>query len=175
MRASLRIPFWNPTIQMMAFRASMLPSYHTEKLSPLNKHGDNCEFISTTCPTLSRWSSMIGVGHALLDFLFAFSGLERVDIQELLALELGYRKSTESWSGVLSSFHDNRTDALLPMVGDGALGQGAMLYGLVHDYSLPALLELPGAECADQVAEVAAFGGETQVEGDVRRSYPLGV
>ena len=39
MRASLRIPFWNPTIQMMAFRASMLPSYHTEKLSPLNKHG----------------------------------------------------------------------------------------------------------------------------------------
>ena len=175
MRASLRNPIWNNAIKMMAFRESLLPSFQTEKLSPLNKHWDNCEFISTTCPTFPRWSAMICVGHALLDFLFAFSGLERVDIQESLALELGYRESTESWSGVLSSFHDNRTDALLPMVGDGALGQRAMLDGLVHDYSLPALLELPGAECADQVAEGAAFGGETQVEGDVRRSYPLGV
>ena len=38
MRASLRNPIWNNAIKMMAFRESLLPSFHTEKLSPLNKH-----------------------------------------------------------------------------------------------------------------------------------------
>ena len=42
--------------------------------------------------------------------------------KELLGMELGYRESTESWSGVLRSLRDRGMDAPLLAVGDGALG-----------------------------------------------------
>jgi transposase-like protein len=47
--------------------------------------------------------------------------------QELLALELGYRESTESWAGVLCDLRDRGRSAPLLAVGDGALGLGAAL------------------------------------------------
>ena len=43
------------------------------------------------------------------------------------------------------------------------------------DREKTALLEPPDAECAGQVAEGAAFGSETQIEGDVRRADTGGV
>ena len=42
-------------------------------------------------------------------------------------MELGYRESTESWSGVLRSLRDRGLSAPLLAVGDGALGLWAAL------------------------------------------------
>jgi len=47
--------------------------------------------------------------------------------KELLALELGYRESTESWAGVLRDLRDRGLTAPLLAVGDGALGLWAAL------------------------------------------------
>jgi transposase-like protein len=47
--------------------------------------------------------------------------------KELLALELGYRESTESWAGVLRDLRDRGMAAPLLAVGDGALGLWAAL------------------------------------------------
>ena len=43
-------------------------------------------------------------------------------VKELVGMELGYRESTESWSGVLRSLRDRGMSAPLLAVGDGALG-----------------------------------------------------
>ena len=48
-------------------------------------------------------------------------------MKELLGMELGYRESTESWSGVLRSLRDRGLSAPLLAVGDGALGLWAAL------------------------------------------------
>ena len=48
-------------------------------------------------------------------------------VKELLGMELGYRESTESWSGVLRSLRDRGLSAPLLAVGDGALGLWAAL------------------------------------------------
>jgi transposase-like protein len=47
--------------------------------------------------------------------------------KELLALELGYRESTESWAGVLRSLRERGLTAPLVAIGDGALGLWAAL------------------------------------------------
>lgn len=47
--------------------------------------------------------------------------------KELLAMELGYRESTESWAGVLRGLRERGLDAPLLAVGDGALGLWAAL------------------------------------------------
>jgi putative transposase len=47
--------------------------------------------------------------------------------KELLAMELGYRESTESWAGVLRSLRERGLVAPLLAVGDGALGLWAGL------------------------------------------------
>ena len=44
--------------------------------------------------------------------------------KELLAMELGYRESTESWAGVLRGLRERGLVAPLLAVGDGALGSG---------------------------------------------------
>jgi putative transposase len=47
--------------------------------------------------------------------------------KELLALELGYRESTESWAGALRGLRDRGLVAPLVAIGDGALGLWAAL------------------------------------------------
>jgi putative transposase len=47
--------------------------------------------------------------------------------KELLALELGYRESTESWAGVLRDLRERGLTAPLLAVGDGGLGLWAAL------------------------------------------------
>jgi len=47
--------------------------------------------------------------------------------KELLAMELGYRESTESWAGVLRDLRERGLAAPLAAVGDGALGLWAAL------------------------------------------------
>ena len=47
--------------------------------------------------------------------------------KELLAMESGYRESTESWADVLRDLRDRRLAAPLVAVGDGALGLWAAL------------------------------------------------
>jgi transposase-like protein len=47
--------------------------------------------------------------------------------KELLAMELGYRESTESWAGVLRGLRERGLDSPLLAVGDGALGLWAGL------------------------------------------------
>ena len=72
-----------------------------------------------------------------------------------LGMELGYRESTESWSGVLRSLRDRGLSAPLLAVGDGALGLWAALDAVVPDDRSSALLEPPCAERAGEVAEGA--------------------
>jgi putative transposase len=48
-------------------------------------------------------------------------------VKELLAIELGYRESTESWAGVLRDLRDRGLQAPLLAIGDGALGLWAAL------------------------------------------------
>ncbi len=50
--------------------------------------------------------------------------------KELLGMELGYRESTESWSGVLRSLRDRGMSAPLLAMGDGALGLWSALDGV---------------------------------------------
>jgi len=47
--------------------------------------------------------------------------------KELLAMEFGYRESTESWAGVLRELRSRGLQAPLAAVGDGALGLWAAL------------------------------------------------
>lgn len=47
--------------------------------------------------------------------------------KELLAIEAGYRESTESWAGVLRELRDRGLQAPLLAVGDGVLGLWAAL------------------------------------------------
>ncbi len=62
--------------------------------------------------------------------LLCVVGAREDGVKELLAMELGYRESTESWSGVLRSLRDRGMDAPLLAVGDGALGLWAALDGV---------------------------------------------
>jgi putative transposase len=47
--------------------------------------------------------------------------------KELLAMELGYRESTNSWADVLRDLRDRGLAAPMIAVGDGALGLWAAL------------------------------------------------
>ena len=53
--------------------------------------------------------------------LLCVVGAREDGVKELLGMELGYRESTESWSGVLRSLRDRGLSAPLLAVGDGAL------------------------------------------------------
>ena len=59
--------------------------------------------------------------------LLCVVGAREDGVKELLGMELGYRESTESWSGVLRSLRDRGLSAPLLAVGDGALGLWAAL------------------------------------------------
>ena len=59
--------------------------------------------------------------------LLCVVGAREDGVKELLGMELGYRESTESWSGVLRSLRDRGMDAPLLAIGDGALGLWAAL------------------------------------------------
>jgi len=48
--------------------------------------------------------------------------------RELLAMELGYRESSQSWAGVLRDLRERGLEAPLLAVGDGALGLWAALW-----------------------------------------------
>ena len=54
--------------------------------------------------------------------LLCVVGAREDGVKELLGMELGYRESTESWSGVLRSLRERGMEAPLLSVGDGALG-----------------------------------------------------
>ena len=54
--------------------------------------------------------------------LLCVVGAREDGAKELLGMELGYRESTEIWSGVLRSLRDRGMEAPLLAVGDGALG-----------------------------------------------------
>jgi transposase-like protein len=53
--------------------------------------------------------------------------------KELLAMELGYRESTESWAGVLRGLRERGLAAPLLAIGDGALGLWAGLTEVFPD------------------------------------------
>ena len=59
--------------------------------------------------------------------LLCVVGASEDGTKELLGMELGYRESAESWSGVLRGLRDRGMDAPLLAVGDGALGLWAAL------------------------------------------------
>ena len=59
--------------------------------------------------------------------LLCVLGSREDGVKELLAMELGYRESTESWADVLRGLRDRGLSAPLVAVGDGALGLWAAL------------------------------------------------
>lgn len=59
--------------------------------------------------------------------LLCVLGVREDGTKELLAMEVGYRESTESWAAVLRSLRDRGVLAPLLAVGDGALGLWAAL------------------------------------------------
>ena len=62
--------------------------------------------------------------------LLCVVGAREDGVKELLGMELGYRESTESWSGVFRSLRDRGLEAPLLAVGDGALGLWSALDGV---------------------------------------------
>jgi putative transposase len=76
------------------------------------------------------WSDGIYLGaggEAERTALLCVLGAREDGTKELLALELGYRESTESWAGVLRSLRDRGLATPLVAIGDGALGLWAAL------------------------------------------------
>jgi putative transposase len=76
------------------------------------------------------WSDGVYLGagtEAERTALLCVLGAREDGTKELLALELGYRESTESWAGVLRSLRDRGLAAPLAAIGDGALGLWAAL------------------------------------------------
>ena len=63
-----------------------------------------------------------GVDREKTALLLCVVGAREDDVKELLGMELGYRETTESWSGVPRSLRDRVMEAPLLTVGDGALG-----------------------------------------------------
>ena len=59
--------------------------------------------------------------------LLCVLGAREDGVKELLAMELGYRESTESWTDVLRGLRDRGLCAPMVAVGDGALGLWAAL------------------------------------------------
>ena len=82
--------------------------------------------------------------------LLCVVGAREDGVKELLGMELGYRESTESWSGVLRSL----MSAPLLAVGDGALGLWARWMRSIR----PQVTSAAGiTDCAEQIAEGAAL------------------
>lgn len=76
------------------------------------------------------WSDGVYLGagtEAEKTALLCVLGARENGTKELLALELGYRESTESWAGVLRGLRDRGLVAPLVAIGDGALGLWAAL------------------------------------------------
>ena len=76
------------------------------------------------------WADGIYLGAGLepeTSCLLVVIGAREDGRKELLAMELGYRESTESWAGVLRSLRERGLTAPLLAVGDGALGLWAGL------------------------------------------------
>ena len=75
----------------------------------------------------SKWESEYRAWCREKTALLCVVGAREDGVKELLGMELGYRESTESWSGVLRSLRDRGMSAPLLAVGDGALGLWAAL------------------------------------------------
>ena len=76
------------------------------------------------------WSDGIYLGAGLekeKTALLCVLGAREDGQKELLAMDLGYRESTESWAGVLRDLRSRGLQAPLLAVGDGALGLWAAL------------------------------------------------
>jgi putative transposase len=76
------------------------------------------------------WADGIYLGAGLepeTSCLLVVIGAREDGRKELLAMELGYRESTESWAGVLRGLRERGLKAPLLAVGDGALGLWAAL------------------------------------------------
>jgi transposase-like protein len=82
------------------------------------------------------WSDGIYLGAGLEQehsCLLVVIGAREDGHKELLAMELGYRESTESWAGVLRGLRERGLVAPLLAVGDGALGLWAGLTEVFPD------------------------------------------
>ena len=108
--------------------------------------------------------------------LLCVVGAREDGVKELLGMELGYRESTESWSGVLSEEPAGPRGGCAAACGRRrrSWAVGCARWGVPYDSS-PALLEPPDAERAGQVAEGAALGGKTPVKGNVLCAHTVGV
>lgn len=76
------------------------------------------------------WADGIYVGAGMekeKTALLCVLGAREDGVKELLAMEEGYRESTESWASVLRDLRDRGLSAPLAAVGDGALGLWAAL------------------------------------------------
>ena len=88
--------------------------------------------------------------------LLCVVGAREDGVKELLGMELGYRESTESWSGVLRRLEGSWDER-------AAAGGWGLRFGVVGcarcrvpDNGPPALLEPPDAECSVSAAKGAA-------------------
>jgi putative transposase len=90
--------------------------------------------------------------------------------KELLAIEDGYRESTESWSGVLRDLARRGMRAPVVAVGDAALGFWAAVAEVWPQTRGAAMLGAPLGECAGQAPEAAAAQGEGRTAPDHERT-----
>jgi putative transposase len=68
-----------------------------------------------------------GLGRARSCGLLIFIGSREVGVQELLAVEAGYRESTESWAAVFRDLKRRGPNESRLVGGEGALGAWAAL------------------------------------------------
>ena len=109
--------------------------------------------------------------------LLCVVGAREDGVKELLGMELGYRESTESWSGVLRELEGSGSDVAAAIGGweTVLLGSvGCARCGVSDDRSSE-VLEPPCAEYAVPAAEGAACGGKTPLETDVCCAHARGV
>ena len=90
--------------------------------------------------------------------------------KELLAMESGYRESTESWAEVLRNLRNRGLEAPPVAAGDGALGLWAALDDVLSHHRASTMLEPPYYQRAGQIAETAPEGGAPPLTGDGRGS-----
>ncbi len=88
--------------------------------------------------------------------LLCVLGAQENGEKELLAMELGYRESTESWAEVLRNLRDRGLAPPLLAMGDGALGLWAALDQVFPHHRAPKVLEPPGTQRTEQAAQTTA-------------------
>lgn len=98
-------------------------------------NGERAKLTSRILPPYMRRSPKVAEIHLSIRIeeyglrMLVIVGVRPDGTKELIAVEDGYRESTDSWSAVLRSLRDRGMQAPLPAVGDGALG----FWGAVRD------------------------------------------